>query len=41
MPIQAAVGDRFADVGRGDGGTVRQVGDGARDFYNAVIGAGG
>lgn len=41
IAIQAPVGDCFGEVGGGDVITCGQVGDGAGDFEDAVVGAGG
>jgi hypothetical protein len=41
VPIQTPVLHRFGEVFGSDGGGFIQVGDGAGDFENAVVGAGG
>jgi hypothetical protein len=38
--VEGAVLDGFGDVGNGDGGSGFEVGDGAGDFEDAVVGAG-
>jgi len=38
--IEGAILDRFADMFRGDGVGGGEVGDGAGDFQDAVVGAG-
>lgn len=41
LPVEAAVLDGFGDVGAGDVVTLFKVGNGAGDFEDAVVGAGG
>ena len=40
LPIQSPIRNRLSDMSCLDGGRLRQVGDGARDFYNAMVSAG-
>ena len=41
IAVEGAVLDGFAEVGGGDAGLAGEVGDGARDLQDAVVGAGG
>ena len=41
IPVEAAVLDRFEQVRGSDGLGAGEVGDGARDLEDAVVGAGG